>query len=265
MMRDSSEPNTFYREQALANLRFLFGPRVDILTCLVPHNNKTVPYQGPVAVALAYITQGDGSRVNIMQAPSDYEDVKGALQALHDLSAQRLAAGFAECGYEVPIETIDSCEIVLPSEPGTETNAADGQLKSNDHAETETPVNELTPKTATLLRAKQRKYPVLMSIQCNYDIDSAFKYIESASPECLLQAARDITTAAGREYARSIVLKSVYIRKGDTSHAVLDDDVGGLLNAVFESEKFPSVHCSLERPNPYSGPDFKCALYIDLS
>ncbi|KAL1862026.1 hypothetical protein Plec18170_000850 [Paecilomyces lecythidis] len=291
MIIEPPQPNAFFREQALANLCFLFGPRVDILTCLVARKTKTYPeFLDPAAVAIAYTTRGDGSRVKIMQATSYYGEVKGALQVLHSLSSKRLAAEFAQSGHDVPIENIDSCETILPPasyslgtpdltesggpaslsnqcmlpldtpladqksiaeiekpEKGKGTNVADSQWESTDLIGIENQLTNSAPQTTTLLPAKQKEYSVLIDIEHPYYPSiGAFKHIECGSRECLLQAVSEIMTAHERPITRNIVIKSLSIRKGDGAYDILDyihDDVGDLLDAVVESEKFPRIKC----------------------
>lgn len=120
-------------------------------------------------------------------------------------------------------------------------------MKSNDHADSETLSKDSAPQPAALLPIKQKDYSVLIDIEHPYrPLMGAFKYIESGSRECLLQAVSEIMTAHGLPNTSSIAIKSLSIRKGDGVYDILDyahDDVSGLLDEVVESEKFPRIKC----------------------
>ncbi|KAL1885698.1 hypothetical protein Plec18167_001193 [Paecilomyces lecythidis] len=129
----------------------------------------------------------------------------------------------------------------------SDTDAVDAHSKSNDHTESETRSNDLAPQTTAPLPVNKKEYSVLIDIEhpCHPPM-GAFKYIESGSRDCLLQAVSEIMTAHGPPDISKIVINSLSIRKGDGIYDILEyahDDVGELLDEVVESEKFPRIKC----------------------
>ncbi|KAL2860003.1 uncharacterized protein BJX67DRAFT_335087 [Aspergillus lucknowensis] len=90
----------FYREQTRANLQFLFGEEVDVLTCTVRGGYN----------AIAYIKE---VRVQVLQA-SGSSTVK-VLEKLHDMSGRRVEAYLAEYT-QMRCEDLPACNIYLPRE-----------------------------------------------------------------------------------------------------------------------------------------------------
>ncbi|KAF5855810.1 hypothetical protein ETB97_008414 [Aspergillus alliaceus] len=97
-----TKPDIFYREQALANLRFLFGKDVDILARQF----------SSLYWVFLYVLRNGEERVKVMQSAKP--DLVSATYELHVTSAKYLQEYITSLNHEIKYEGLASCEIALP-------------------------------------------------------------------------------------------------------------------------------------------------------
>ncbi|GLA67142.1 hypothetical protein AtubIFM54640_010119 [Aspergillus tubingensis] len=261
----------FYREQTLANLRFLFDSNIDILTC---------DGESGCVIAFAFQTQFDGIRVKIMQTYAG--DVVKALKALHDMSCQRLREFSVDCGNEFKCEHLAKCNIALSMQPEckSESNslvlsnasdilidmplpgeepengkpepheADDGQtdpLQESDdlttmlpkqrdnlaESATEISQNDLTPAASVSSHARMREYSVLLDIQYPFQKPvGAYRLLRSPSRQNLLQLLAEVLALNEPPNDPTRFMKSLSIRKGDSIYDILGYPQDDIVNLL---------------------------------
>ncbi|KAJ6041380.1 uncharacterized protein N7446_010732 [Penicillium canescens] len=278
MKQFDAKTGMFYREQTLgvntilspfgdnheltkdlANLRFLFDSRIDILTCAGDDG---------CVIAFACQTRCDGEWVKVMQTYAG--DVLKALKALHDMSCTRLKEFCTDCGHELHHKHLTQCHIPVPRElqlplrsnnmalsedsnvlidmplPEEEpeqgkpeileaehghtdvqeesTNTAIPQERSGNLTETalEVSPNNFTPSTSVSSHPPVRGFSILLDIQYPYRRPmGALRYIESPSRQNILQVVAQVLSTSEIPNDPIWPMKSLSVRKGNTVYDVL--------------------------------------------
>ncbi|KAJ5517511.1 hypothetical protein N7527_009071 [Penicillium freii] len=260
MRQFDANTGMFYREQTLANLRFLFDSPVDILTSTGDDS---------CVIAFACQTRCDGERVKIMQTYAG--DVLKALKALHDMSCTCLRE--SDCGHELHREHLTQCHIAVPMPSGSNnpaiseessvlvdmplpegeleqgepeiheaehghtdvqeesTNIAIPQERGGNLTETalEVSQNNFTPSTSVSSLERGKGFSILLDIQYPFKRPiGALRYIESPSRQNILRVVAQVLST------------------GNTVYDVLGyphDDIGSLLDEILESDKLIKIEC----------------------
>lgn len=105
----------------------------------------------------------------------------------------------------------------------------------------------LTPSTSVSSHACGRGYPVLVDIRYPFKKTvGALRYIDNPGRQGLLGAAAQVWTMNELPNDSSWFIKSLRVRKGDTTYDVLgypQEDISSLLDEVLESEKLIKIEC----------------------
>ncbi|KAF7589595.1 hypothetical protein BBP40_004055 [Aspergillus hancockii] len=278
----TAKPDIFYREQALANLRFLFGKDADILTCQSPSREW---------ICFAYFIRNE-ERVKVMQSAN--LDLVSAMYGLLATTAKYLRKYITAHNHEIEYKDLASCEIALPlssveimlpwpkleAEPSV--SHIEGLSLPEDSAPNEgfQPVGEekhtlkievegeskqplefgdatretedcticLTPQSAKPCSdAVPRGYSILIDIQYPFKSPiGAMRYLEIPTRQALLQAASQVITKEVGKDNNPFVVKRLSVKMGNSSYDILGyerDHIGHLLDNVLEVEKLPIIQC----------------------
>lgn len=281
MKMKTAKPDIFYREQALANLRFLFGKDVDILTCQLPSRNW---------ICFAYIIRNE-ERVKIMQSANS--DLVSAMHGLLATTAKYLRERLTGCNCEIEYKNLDICEIALPlssgeiilplpkleAEPSVshiedlslpedsalnegfqpvgvekhslkiEVGESKQPLEFGDATrETEDFTICLTPQSAKPCSdAVPRGYSILIDIQYPFKSPiGAMRYLEVPTRQLLLQVVSQVIAKEVGKDNNPFVVKRLSVKMGNSSYDILGyerDHIGQLLDNVLEVGKLPIIQC----------------------
>lgn len=106
---------------------------------------------------------------------------------------------------------------------------------------------DLMPSTSVPSHAGARGYSVLVDIQYPFKKPiGALRFIANPSRQGLRQAVAQILATNDPPNDPSWFIKSLNVRKGNTSYDVLgypQDDIGSLLDDILESEKLIKIEC----------------------
>ncbi|OJJ65669.1 hypothetical protein ASPBRDRAFT_49601 [Aspergillus brasiliensis CBS 101740] len=250
----------FFREQSLANLRFLFGKDVDVLTCKL--------IGGTNVIAIAYKWGSYGERVKVMQGSGASEE--SALRRLLDLSSkcvqddlggQAVYGDLTTCHISLPrfIESAsDSDHTALPEDTVVthDEQVRDARTIEDDVDEVveaeknideaESPRNLLTPQTSELCHGEQQDYSLLVHVKHPFNQSmGAFRTIRHPSREGLLKVIHQVV--AGYGLSNPIwPMQSLFIKKGGNEYDILGyahDYIGDLFDEIVRSEKLIKVEC----------------------
>ncbi|KAE8130657.1 hypothetical protein BDV38DRAFT_266739 [Aspergillus pseudotamarii] len=224
----------FYREQTIANLRFLFGEEVDVLTC-TEHDDYN---------AIACRVKPNGERVPVLQASS--LSAPKALEKLHDMSIRRVGAYLTEhkqmrCeGEYQALQKYDHFESVQAA------NRSNLMPESNcTHTASEESQNRLS-QISVRCDTEPKGYSVLVAVQYPFKYPlGELRYLSYPNKVSVLDAAARMLRNRGIS-TDAYPITSLSIRKEDCDYDILgygDHHLGDLLDDVRKMEKVPTFKC----------------------